>query len=244
MNKKFKIILILALLLTVLVIHASAQGVYVGSKNSNKYHYPDCYWATQIKDSNEVWFSSAQDAVNQGYEPCSVCDPPLPTSQNTIIVPEDPQTPSTDICNVFVSDVIDGDTFDTSEGFRVRLADIDAPEISESGYAEATQYLQSLIEEKIVTLDIDSDTGTDIYGRYVCLVYAVHNSSHFLNVNQALLTEGFATVSDYTNNEFSPSTWKLYSEITAIPEFPSWMILPMVMMGTLAVIQLRKKMKK
>jgi micrococcal nuclease len=50
--------------------------IYVGSKNSDKYHYPDCEWAQKILPENQVWFSSANDAITQGYQPCKVCHPP------------------------------------------------------------------------------------------------------------------------------------------------------------------------
>jgi len=41
--------------------------VYVGSKNSNKYHLPTCRFAKLIKPENIVCFSSVEDAVAKGY---------------------------------------------------------------------------------------------------------------------------------------------------------------------------------
>lgn len=49
---------------------------FVGSMNSNVYHYPSCTWAQKVKVSNQIWFSSSQDARNHGYRPCEVCHPP------------------------------------------------------------------------------------------------------------------------------------------------------------------------
>lgn len=49
--------------------------LYVGSKNSDKYHRPSCEWAKKISPANEVWFSSAADARAKGYVPCKVCKP-------------------------------------------------------------------------------------------------------------------------------------------------------------------------
>lgn len=54
----------------------TTDGRYVGSIQSNKYHYPDCYWAQQIKPENLIWFSSAEEALDMGYVPCRVCGPP------------------------------------------------------------------------------------------------------------------------------------------------------------------------
>lgn len=49
------------------------ECVFVGSKNSNKYHLPTCQSAAKIKQENRVCFSSTEDAKNQGYEPAKCC---------------------------------------------------------------------------------------------------------------------------------------------------------------------------
>ena len=49
---------------------------YVGSSNSDKYHYPSCTAAKKIKEANQVWFSDASEAKSAGYVPCKVCKPP------------------------------------------------------------------------------------------------------------------------------------------------------------------------
>jgi micrococcal nuclease len=51
------------------------KGIYVGSKKSNKYHFPSCVWAHQIAAENEIWFSSSEEAKSGGYIPCKVCSP-------------------------------------------------------------------------------------------------------------------------------------------------------------------------
>ena len=53
-----------------------AEAVYVGSKTSNKYHYPGCRWARQIRPEKLIKFKSAQDALEHHYTPCPVCKPP------------------------------------------------------------------------------------------------------------------------------------------------------------------------
>jgi hypothetical protein len=47
--------------------------VFVGSKNSNKYHKPDCRWAKNIKPENMVCFSSVEEAIAKGYLPDKGC---------------------------------------------------------------------------------------------------------------------------------------------------------------------------
>ena len=51
------------------------SGSYVGSVDSNKYHYPSCRWAKEIIKQNEIWFDSKSDAAAHGYVPCKVCKP-------------------------------------------------------------------------------------------------------------------------------------------------------------------------
>jgi micrococcal nuclease len=55
----------------------SSSGKYIGSINSNKYHYPTCSSAKQILPKNLIWFTSAADAKSKGYSPCGGCKPPL-----------------------------------------------------------------------------------------------------------------------------------------------------------------------
>ena len=50
-------------------------GNYVGNINSGKFHNPSCQWAQKMSEGNKIQFSSRDDAINQGYEPCKVCNP-------------------------------------------------------------------------------------------------------------------------------------------------------------------------
>ena len=124
--------------------------------------------------------------------------------------------------------VYDGDTFRLDKAVngsdRVRLADIDASEYGRPLYVEAKNFLIGLVLNKTVYLDIDdvyvydySGTGT----RLVCVAYVNHNSTHYKNVNKALLDASLAKISEYPN-EFKANTWNLYVPKTnMIPEFPA-----------------------
>jgi len=46
------------------------QEMFVGSSNSNKYHWPDCSFAKRISEKNKVWFSSEKEAQDAGYIRC------------------------------------------------------------------------------------------------------------------------------------------------------------------------------
>ncbi|OIQ59720.1 thermonuclease precursor [Moorella thermoacetica] len=54
---------------------SGSAAKYIGNSSSKKFHYPDCQWAQKISPRNRVEFSSRQEAINAGYQPCKVCRP-------------------------------------------------------------------------------------------------------------------------------------------------------------------------
>jgi len=120
--------------------------------------------------------------------------------------------------------VVDGDTFrvritcvggafsnrvSVSTEYRVRLADINAPELGTVEGERARRALESLIQGKNVMLDVDGVDVFDKYGRIIAVAYIEYNETHLLNINKWLVEEGYARVWDHPN-EFNPGTWKLY----------------------------------
>ncbi len=55
---------------------SSTAGPFVGSKNSDIYHYPKCPDALKIKPANLVTFTTLAKAKAAGYRPCLKCHPP------------------------------------------------------------------------------------------------------------------------------------------------------------------------
>jgi len=51
----------------------SDVGRVVGSKNSDKYHLPECPGAKQINEQNKIWFDSIEAAEKAGYKPAGNC---------------------------------------------------------------------------------------------------------------------------------------------------------------------------
>jgi len=81
MKKYFAcVILIFMVIFTIVACSYNADNTervtFVGSKNSNIYHYTSCEWAQKINSSNLVEFSSILDAQSHGYRACNVCKPP------------------------------------------------------------------------------------------------------------------------------------------------------------------------
>ena len=112
--------------------------------------------------------------------------------------------------------VVDGDTYDAFPIGRVRLADINAPELDTPEGEAAKQALYNLIYGKTAYLDVDDIYVIDKYNRVIAVTYARINETHLLNVNKWLVDNGYAVISDYPN-EFNPYTWTLYIY------YPTWM---------------------
>ena len=49
----------------------AAEQVFIGNKNSKKFHAPDC--KNLPAEKNSVEFSSYQQAIDAGYTPCGSC---------------------------------------------------------------------------------------------------------------------------------------------------------------------------
>ena len=48
---------------------------YIGNKNSGWFHDPICDGAQKMSEKNKVFFSSREDALAVGYQPCPECCP-------------------------------------------------------------------------------------------------------------------------------------------------------------------------
>ena len=147
-----------------------------------------------------------------------------------------------------VSSVIDGVTFETINKEIFKLADIE-PTCTDidnaTGFITTKILLTSLIEGKTVYLDIDSLYVTDFYGtgnKTVCVAYLDFNSTHYQNVNQALVIQRLVVVNDL-DNDFNPEEWPRFIKKQNIPEFPSWIIFLLLLITTIIVVAYRNHMK-
>lgn len=98
-----------------------------------------------------------------------------------------------------VTRVIDGDTFETETGEKVRLIGINAPEISDIFGQQAKQYLSDLIENK--TVDLQSDNISNDRDRYQRLLRFVILDG--VDINKKMVSDGFAFA--YLKYHFSKS---------------------------------------
>ena len=49
------------------------EKAFVGSRNSDKYHFPWCSGAKRIKEDNKIWFATREEAKAAGYTPAANC---------------------------------------------------------------------------------------------------------------------------------------------------------------------------
>ena len=122
-----------------------------------------------------------------------------------------------------VTNVVDGDTFDVTiekadakvsySVERIRLADVDSPEMNTDSGPDARDFTYAVLKNKRVYLDIDdlSKTGRDSYGRLICVAYLTGIYGQPIiapNFNRLLVDSGHARLENFTNNEFDPQDWR------------------------------------
>ena len=118
--------------------------------------------------------------------------------------------------------VVDGDTFDIAlqdynnsriaeDVIRIRLADIDTPEVRGPKACEAgknaSAYTRSWLLSTYIFLDLDGKTGKDQYDRWVAVAYLSEDGVPGRNFNKMLVDAGHAEIKDFENNEFDPGSW-------------------------------------
>ena len=93
--------------------------------------------------------------------------------------------------NLKIKRVVDGDTvhvFSKGEVLKVRLVEIDTPEMDQPHGEEAKEYLENLLKDGYINLDI---SGTDIYKRKLGRVYWKEK-----DINRLMVKSGHAWVYD------------------------------------------------
>ena len=51
------------------------EAMYIGNRNSMKFHYPDCPGVAKTSPKNRIPLSSREEAIALGYQPCGECKP-------------------------------------------------------------------------------------------------------------------------------------------------------------------------
>lgn len=98
--------------------------------------------------------------------------------------------------SIYVTQVLDGDTFILSNNKTVRIVMIDTPEINEPLYKEASDCLSNLILNRTVEL-ILIGSGKDRYNRILAEVML-----DTTNIGRRILYNGLAVMYVYPNNKY------------------------------------------
>jgi endonuclease YncB( thermonuclease family) len=106
--------------------------------------------------------------------------------------------------------VVDGDTFEVQGFGRVRLADVDSPEMGTIEGVHAREFaLENLLGVQVF-LDLDDRTNKKSNAETSCIAYlANRNGTPNLNknFNKMVVQSGYAVLRNDTLNEFDPSHW-------------------------------------
>jgi micrococcal nuclease len=106
--------------------------------------------------------------------------------------------------------VVDGGTFEVQGLGRVRLADVDSPEMGTIEGVHAKEYaLENLLGAQVF-LDLDDNMRKKSSPAIACVAYlAYRNGTPNLgkNFNKMMVQSGYASLRDDTKNEFDPSHW-------------------------------------
>ena len=100
-----------------------------------------------------------------------------------------------------VTDVIDGDTIVINGSTRVRLIEVDAPEMGECYYSESKEALNSLVGGKYVRLEKDA-SGVDGFGRLLRYVFLPQEDTmDDIFVDDYMIEQGFADIREASKDK-------------------------------------------
>lgn len=106
--KKYALRLLAPLFALFLLLPAIPKGYattsFVASVNSDVYHVSSCFYVDRIKESNRIWFTSAEEAEASGRRGCSHCQPEQYKSSPSQESQEDPaQSPQDNLNQIHPS---------------------------------------------------------------------------------------------------------------------------------------------
>lgn len=108
-----------------------------------------------------------------------------------------------DLCYRKITRVLDGDTVYVETLGYCRLIGIDAPEIEQVGWGQAKTYLEALVKNKIVEVEICKIRPTDFYLRKRVIL-----RWDKININQAMIESGLARVWELKPCHTRATKWK------------------------------------
>ena len=197
---------------------------YVASSRGRVYYWVGCSAWRSLARSNLRFFQSRADAHAAGYtrSQSAGCSGPA-ASNDSSNVPKESLVASglSSENSCVVSAVVDGDTLDCSDGRRIRLLLIDAPEMGQGPFgAVAKEGLESMAQVGS-TLQVELDVEhEDRYGRVLAYLYDGVGQS----INEEMVRRGLAVVSVYPPNVKYVETYRSSSEVAEAAGAGLWSV--------------------
>jgi len=116
---------------------------------------------------------------------------------------------------------VDGDTFRTSTGERIRILGIDAPETGRPWADVAGAYLDDLVHGKNISLRIQSHKPLDEYGRTLarCKMYKG-------DIAELMLSAGYARLMVFDDDIYDPTSYQLAEDMAKERRIGIWGEMP------------------
>jgi len=134
---------------------------------------------------------------------------------------ENPQLPEFMKAQVTGDYAIDGDTFVSTTGERIRILGIDAPEMGQKYSQEAKDMLHDMIAGKTVYLKIQVAVPLDQYGRTLAITTTSRGNHAYL-----ILIEGLATVFIASDATYDPTYYYTAENLAKERKVGIWTALP------------------
>lgn len=118
---------------------------------------------------------------------------------------------------------LDGDTFQTTTGERIRILGMDAPELGRPWADVARKYLNDRIAGKKVNLKIQSHKPLDTFDRTLAICTTTRG-----DITELMLSNGLARLLIFDDDIYDPTRYKLAEEIAKERRVGIWGALPPV----------------
>jgi endonuclease YncB( thermonuclease family) len=116
---------------------------------------------------------------------------------------------------------LDGDTFQTTTGERIRILGMDAPELGRPWADVARKYLNDRIAGKKVNLKIQSHKPLDTYDRTLAICTTSRG-----DITELMLSNGLARYLFFDDDIYDPTRYKMAEEIAKERRVGIWGALP------------------
>lgn len=185
-------------------------------ENGDSYFWIFLIFLAMISPDSKVQTSNIDNIKDQAKEEKKIEITPVIETSVPLITPITTINPKTLDRYVRVTKIVDGDTIWINDTEKIRFVGINTPEVGQSGYYEAMQYVNDRIMNQQIYLDVDDKNPKDKYDRTLAVIYI-----NGVNLNQELLCKQYAEIMHIPPSEFDPYSWENSCQVTPMPTYTS-----------------------